>query len=96
LCISGLSRSEFALRRTGGDIEAAVHFLLENGGEMERLLAEERERDRLMQSGGAEAGRRRGQIGDNSSSNHLLRQLREMGFPSRWCAEALAATGMYL
>jgi UBA/TS-N domain len=94
----GLPRSwsELALRRTGGnDIEAAVHFCLERGGEMERLLAEERERERLMQrqSGGAQSSRRRGYRGETGSSNHLLRQLLEMGFPSRWCAEALAATG---
>ena len=91
----GLPRSwsEFALRRTGGDIEAAVHFLLENGGEMERLLADERERDRLMQAGAGQSTRRGGQRSESRSSNHLLTQLLEMGFPSRWCAEALAATG---
>jgi UBA/TS-N domain len=94
----GLPRSwsELALRRTGGnDIEAAVHFCLERGGEMERLLAEERERERLMQrqAGGGQPSRRRGYRGESGSSNHLLRQLLEMGFPSRWCAEALAATG---
>ena len=94
----GLPRSwsELALRRTGGnDIEAAVHFCLERGGEMERLLAEERERERLMQrqAGGGQSSRRRGYRGETGSSNHLLRQLLEMGFPSRWCAEALAATG---
>ena len=93
----GLPRSwsEFALRRTGGDIEAAVHFLLENGGEMERLLADERERERLVQgqAGDGQASRRRGQRTESGSSNHLLTQLLEMGFPSRWCTEALAATG---
>ena len=92
----GLPRSwsEFALRRTGGDIEAAVHFLLENGGEMERLLVDERERDRLLQSqAGARQSTRSGQRSESGSSNHLLTQLLEMGFPSRWCAEALAATG---
>lgn len=92
----GLPRSwsELALRRTGGtNIEAAVHFCLERGGEMERLLAEERERERMMQrqsSGGL--SRRRGNRSDSSSSSHLIRQLLEMGFPSRWCTEALAAT----
>ena len=94
----GLPRawSELALRRTGGtNIEAAVHFCLERGGEMERLLAEERERERMMQrqSSGGTSGRRRGPRGESGTSNHLLRQLLEMGFPSRWCAEALAATG---
>ena len=94
----GLPRSwsELALRRTGGtNIEAAVHFCLERGGEMERLLAEERERERMMQrqSSGGSSGRRRGNRSDSGTSNHLLRQLLEMGFPSRWCAEALAATG---
>jgi hypothetical protein len=84
----GLPRSwsELALRRTGGtNIEAAVHFCLERGGEMERLLAEERER----QSSGV--GSRRAIRAEASS--HLLRQLTEMGFRSRWCAEALNATG---
>jgi hypothetical protein len=86
----GLPRSwsELALRRTGGtNIEAAVHFCLERGGEMERLLAEERER----QSSGVGSSRRRASRAEASS--HLLRQLTEMGFPSRWCAEALNATG---
>ena len=94
----GLPRSwsELALRRTGGtNIEAAVHFCLERGGEMERLLAEERERERMMQrqTSGGSSSRRRGNRSDGGTSNHLLRQLLEMGFPSRWCAEALAATG---
>lgn len=92
----GLPRSwsELALRRTGGtNIEAAVHFCLERGGDMERLLAEEHERELMMrrQSSGGPASRRRISRGDNTNS--LLRQLLEMGFPSRWCAEALAATG---
>ena len=90
----GLPRSwsEFALRRTGGvNIEAAVHFCLERGGEMERLLVEESERERISQRTSGSSGRRRGNRRD--SSGHLLRQLMEMGFPSRWCAEALAATG---
>jgi hypothetical protein len=94
----GLPRSwsELALRRTGGtNIEAAVHFCLERGGEMERMLAEERERERMVQrqSSGGLSSRRRGNREDGGSSNHLLRQLLEMGFPSRWCAEALVATG---
>lgn len=89
----GLPRSwsELALRRTGGtNIEAAVHFCLERGGDMERLLAEERERERMMQRPSTGSSRRRGNRSDRSSQ--LLRQLLEMGFPSRWCAEALAAT----
>jgi hypothetical protein len=92
----GLPRSwsELALRRTGGtNIEAAVHFCLERGGEMERLLGEERERERMMQRqapGGAPRIRR---VNRAEATNHLLRQLMEMGFPSRWCAEALTATG---
>jgi hypothetical protein len=94
----GLPRSwsELALRRTGGtNIEAAVHFCLERGGEMERLLAEERERERVMQrqSSGGSSSRRRGSRAEGGTSNHLLKQLLEMGFPSRWCAEALAANG---
>ena len=91
----GLPRSwsELALRRTGGtNIEAAVHFCLERGGDMERLLAEERERIQ-RQSPGNSSSRRRGNRAGSGSSNHLLRQLLEMGFPSRWCSEALAATG---
>jgi len=88
----GLPRSwsELALRRTGGtNIEAAVHFCLERGGDMERLLAEERERTQ-RQTGGS-MGRRRASRAEQSTQ--LLQQLLEMGFPSRWCAEALAATG---
>lgn len=91
----GLPRSwsELALRRTGGtNIEAAVHFCLERGGDMERLLAEERERERMMQRQSVGTSSRRRGNRDSASSNHLLRQLLEMGFPSRWCAEALAAT----
>lgn len=90
----GLPRSwsELALRRTGGTIEAAVHFCLERGGDMERLIAEEQERERMQrQSSGGSSSRRRSSRGDNTS--HLLSQLLEMGFPRRWCAEALAATG---
>jgi hypothetical protein len=94
----GLPRSwsELALRRTGGtNIEAAVHFCLERGGEMERLLGEERERERMTQrqSSGGSSSRRRGNRDESGGSDHLLRQLMEMGFPSRWCSEALAATG---
>lgn len=90
----GLPRSwsELALKRTGGvNIEAAVHFCLERGGEMERLLLEEREHERASQRVMGSSARRRGT--QHESSGHLLRQLMEMGFPSRWCAEALAATG---
>lgn len=93
----GLPRSwsELALRRVGGlDIEAAVTFCLECGGEMERLLAEERERERMIQresSGGSSGIRRVGR--EISPSNHLIQQLMEMGFPRRWCVEALAVTG---
>lgn len=94
----GLPRSwsELALRRTGGtNIEAAVHFCLERGGEMERLLSEERERESMVQrqSSSGSSGRRRADRSESGTSNHLLRQLLEMGFPSRWCAEALAANG---
>ena len=41
----GLSRnwSELALQRTGGlNVEAAVHFCWERGGEMESMVTEER------------------------------------------------------
>lgn len=74
------------MRRTGGaNVEAAVHYCLERSGEMEHILAEEISREN-----------RRGSGGSNSSgvgnSSHLVRQLLEMGFPSHWCAEALAAT----
>jgi len=93
----GLPRSwsEYALRRVGGtNIEAAVHFCLERGGDMERLLSEERERDRRMTSSGGSGSLRRRNIGVGSGgASHLIRQLIEMGFPSHWCAEALAATG---
>lgn len=91
----GLPRewSELALRRTGGtNIEAAVTFCLERSGDMERLLSEERERDRMLQRGSASpTSRRRGSR--DSATSHLLRQLQDMGFPGRWCAEALAVTG---
>jgi hypothetical protein len=78
------SYSEFALRRTGGsNIEAAVHFCLENGADIERLLAEDSESRGNRSS-------HRGLLPLDDS--HLLRQLMEMGFPRRWCTEALSAT----
>jgi hypothetical protein len=91
----GLPRSwsELALRRTGTNIEAAVHFCLERGGEMERLIAEERERDRITQRESSSSSTRRRGNSDTGTTNHLRRQLLEMGFPSRWCTEALTATG---
>ena len=91
----GLPRSwaELALRRVGGtNIEAAVHFCLERGADMERLLEEERERERRLASDSA-GNRRRNASGARSSTDYLIQQLVEMGFPSHWCAEALAATG---
>jgi len=84
----GLPRSwsELALRRVGHlNIEAAVTFCLECGGEMERLLAEERERH----SGSDPNSRNR----DTAPSEQLLQNLMEMGFPRRWCMEALTVTG---
>ena len=92
----GLPRSwaELALRRTGGtNIEAAVHFCLERGGDMERLLAEERERVRRMNVGSSSSSRRRNEGSGTGRTNFLIQQLAEMGFPSHWCAEAIAATG---
>lgn len=83
----GLPRSwsVYALRRVGDlNVEAAVTFCLECGGDMERLIAEERDRERST---------RRRELRDNRASNHLVRQLLEMGFPLRWCMEALAVTG---
>ena len=84
----GLPRSwsEYALRRVGGtNIEAAVHFCLERGGDMERLLTEDHERSRGPAAGSI---RRRNTPG----ASQLLQQLIEMGFPPHWCTEALAAT----
>ena len=76
--------AELALRRTGAvNIEAAVHYCLEHGGEMEQMIAEEELRGVRRSSGRSRP---------NSSSTHLIRQLREMGFPSHWCVEALTAT----
>ena len=75
--------AELALRRTGGtNIEAAVHFCLENGAEIERLLAEDMDRE------SSERASRDRQDGDDELP---LTQLLEMGFPRRWCTEALAA-----
>lgn len=87
----GLPRqwAELALRRTGGTIEAAVHFCLERGGDMERLLAED-----LARGPSSMSFRRRGGFGASSRINTstLINQLVEMGFPRHWCAAALAAT----
>lgn len=83
----GLPRSwaEYALQQVGGtNIEAAVHFCLERGSELERLVAEQQE-----QISSSRRISRRTEPG----INHLLQQLIEMGFPSHWCSEALAATG---
>ncbi len=70
--------AELALRRTP-NVETAVHYCLEYG-QMEQLIAESRARE-------ATRGRR-----NAADTGHLLAQLQEMGFPQRWCAEALAAT----
>eukprot|EP00804_Cyclotella_cryptica_P018743 CCRYP_007226-RB/>CCRYP_007226-RB protein AED:0.02 eAED:0.02 QI:214/0.83/0.84/1/1/1/13/1126/5186 len=87
----GLPRqwAELALRRTG-DIEAAVHFCLERGADMERLIAEE---ERTRGSSSSTANRRRG-LGVNSrmNSSQLISQLVDMGFPRHWCVSALSAT----
>lgn len=89
----GLPRqwAELALRRTGGtNIEAAVHFCLERGGDMERLLAEDLERRGSRAN--LPTSRRRGfGVNSRADASNLIRQLVEMGFPRRWCAEALAA-----
>ena len=84
----GLPRAwaEYALNRVGGtNIEAAVHFCLERGAEMELLVAQDRERRNSSLSGGSQQ--------NSVGLGHLLQQLVEMGFPSHWCAEALAQTG---
>lgn len=89
----GLPRqwAELALRRVGGtNIEAAVHFCLERGGEMERLLAEDHER--RGSSSVLSSSRRRGFGSSRMDASNLIRQLVEMGFPRRWCVEALSAT----
>jgi len=88
----GLPRqwAELALNRVGGtNIEAAVHFCLERGGDMERLLAEDAER-----RGSSSSSARRRAFGASriSTSANLIRQLTEMGFPRHWCVEALTAT----
>lgn len=92
----GLPRSwsEYSLGRVGGiNIEAAVHFCLEHASEMERLIADERERhESHEQSSTLETSSER----RNSNSDNLLRQLVDMGFPSRWCEEALVNTNRNL
>jgi len=88
----GLPRqwAELALSRVGGtNIEAAVHFCLERGGDMERLLAEESER---RGPSSFLSSRRRGFGASRMGSSNLIRQLVEMGFPRHWCIEALSAT----
>ena len=92
----GLPRSwsEYALRRTGGvNIEAAVTFCLERGPEIERMIADEHERDRISNRDFASGTVRRRVNRDSGPSSRLLRQLLEMGFPKRWCSEALSVTG---
>ena len=82
----GLPRSwsELALRRTGGtNVEAAVHFCLERGGEMEHMLIEERERN-LSSNGSSQLS--------GANTDVLIQQLLEMGFPDDWCRQALEAT----
>lgn len=88
----GLPRqwAELALSRVGGtNIEAAVHFCLERGGDMERLLVDETQR-RVPST--FVSGRRRGLGASRVNSSNLIRQLVEMGFPHHWCVEALSAT----
>jgi len=88
----GLPRqwAELALSRVGGtNIEAAVHFCLERGGDMERLLAEESER---RGPSSFLSRHRRGFGASRMGSSNLIRQLVEMGFPRHWCVEALSAT----
>ncbi|KAL7489479.1 hypothetical protein ACHAW6_015106 [Cyclotella cf. meneghiniana] len=87
----GLPRqwAELALRRTG-DIEAAVHFCLERGADMERLIAEE---ERVRSSSSSTSTRRRGlSVNSRMNSSHLISQLVDMGFPRHWCVSALSAT----
>ena len=82
----GLPRSwsELALRRTGGtNVEAAVHFCLERGGEMEHMLIEERERNESNNSSSSIS---------SANADVLIQQLLEMGFPDNWCRQALEAT----
>jgi hypothetical protein len=102
----GLPRSwaQIALHRTTTrstpvNVEGAVHFCLERGGvEMERMVATDRERDRERRrrtTGGGDGDA----VGASSISSRsaeasaVLHQLFEMGFPSQWCNEALAAVG---
>ena len=92
----GLPRSwsEYALQRTGGvNIEAAVTFCLERGPEIERMIADEQERDRMSHRDFSSGSVRRRANRDNGPSSRLMRQLLEMGFPKRWCSEALSVTG---
>jgi hypothetical protein len=88
----GLPRqwAELALSRVGGNnIEAAVHFCLERGGDMENLLTDETQR---RGHSTFVSDRRRGFGASRMNSSNLIRQLVEMGFPQHWCIEALSAT----
>ena len=86
IIISFLCRwAELALSRTGS-IEAAVHFCLERGADMERLIAEETNR------GFSTNLNRRRALNSRMNSSHLISQLVDMGFPRHWCVSALSAT----
>ena len=87
------------------NVESAVHFCLERGGvEMERMVATDQERHRERRNrqrardgnsgaNGISGNSLIGGVRRNEATNAVLQQLFEMGFPSQWCSEALAATG---
>jgi hypothetical protein len=89
----GLPRSwsDYSLRHVGGiNIEAAVHFCLEHAADMERLISEEQDRDNIAATGTLLRRDMSGSGGRTAGGSDLVRQLLDMGFPVRWCEEALA------
>jgi hypothetical protein len=104
----GLPREwcEFALKRCHYNVEMAINLCLENGSEMNQLIAQEalaeanrsaREpavrRSGLSAAAAAATSEREGGTATAANNSHaLVRQLLEMGFPPSWCARAMEST----